>query len=202
MCIRDRLVAGNLTEVDSTNTSNVVRRLSGVVRTSDVAAPGAIPNNWNPFTTGVSTADEFTLSETSVIQDMKSLQGNMYIYSTDSIHVMRLTGNVNAPVSFTPVTDEYGCLTTGGVVEYDGKHFIVGSNDIYVFVGNPGNIQSLADGKVRDYFKENLNPTHEKQLQLLNNHAENEIWVCYPTLDSLAGELDEALIYNLSLIHI
>ena len=193
---RDLLVAGNLTEVDSTNTSNVVRRLSGVVRTSDVAAPGAIPNNWNPFTTGVSTADEFTLSETSVIQDMKSLQGNMYIYSTDSIHVMRLTGNVNAPVSFTPVTDEYGCLTTGGVVEYDGKHFIVGSNDIYVFVGNPGNIQSLADGKVRDYFKENLNPTHEKQLQLLNNHAENEIWVCYPTLDSLAGELNEALIYN------
>ena len=39
----------------------------------------------------------------------------MYIYATDSIHVMRLTGNVNAPVSFSPVTDEYGILTTGGV---------------------------------------------------------------------------------------
>jgi len=193
---RDLLVAGNLTEVDSVTPANIVRRLSGVVRTSDVAAPGAIPNNWNPFATGVSTADEFTLSETSVIQDMKSLQGNMYIYSTDAIHVMRLTGNINAPVSFTPVTDEYGCLTTGSVLEFDGKHFVIGNNDIYLFSGNPGNIQSLADSRIRDYFRENLNPTHEKQIQLLNNHPENEIWICYPTLDSLAGELDEALLYN------
>ena len=193
---RDLLVAGDLTEVDSVTPANVVRRLSGVVRTSDVAAPGGIPNNWNPFATGVSTADEFTLSETSVIKDMKSLQGNMYIYSSDSIHVMRLTGNVNAPVSFNPVTDEYGCLTTGGVIEYDGKHFVIGSNDIYLFSGNPGNIQSLADARIRNYFKDNLNPTHEKQLQLLHNHPENEIWICYPTLDSIGGELDEALLYN------
>ena len=193
---RDLLVAGDLTEVDSVTPANVVRRLSGVVRTSDVAAPGAIPNNWNPFTTGVSTADEFTLSETSVIKDMKSLQGNMYIYSSDSIHVMRLTGNINAPVSFTPVTDEYGSLTTGSVIEFDGKHFVIGSNDIYLFSGNPGNIQSLADARIRNYFKDNLNPTHEKQLQLLHNHPENEIWICYPTLDSIGGELDEALLYN------
>ena len=96
------LVAGDLTEKDG---NNVIRRLSGVVRTSDLAVPGSVPNNWNPFAAGVSTADEFTLSETNVIQDMKSLQGNMYIYSTDSIHVMRLTGNLRAPVSFAPVTD-------------------------------------------------------------------------------------------------
>ena len=117
------LVAGDLTERDG---STIIRRLSGVVRTSDVAVPGSVPNNWNPFAAGVSTADEFTLSETNVIQDMKSLSGNMYIYSTDSIHVMRLTGNANAPVSFAPVTDEYGCLTQGAVKEYDGKHFVIG----------------------------------------------------------------------------
>jgi len=187
------LVAGNLTEKDGNNT---VRRLSGVVRTSDVAVPGSVPNNWNPFNVGVSTADEFTLSETNVIQDMKSLQGNMYIYATDSIHIMRLTGNINAPVSFQPVTDEYGLLTTGGVIEYDGKHFVIGSNDIYVFAGNPGDIQSLSDGRVRQYFFENLNPIYEQQLFTLLNHRENEIWVCYPTVASLAGECNEALIWN------
>jgi len=189
------LIAGNLTERDSTN-NTVIRRLSGVVRTSDVAAPGAIPNNWNPFSEGVSTADEFTLSETNIIQDMKSLQSNMYIYATDSIHAMRLTGNINAPVSFSPVTDEYGCLTTSGVIEYDGKHFVIGSSDIYVFAGNPGDIQSLSDDRIRDYFFNNLNPIYEQQLFTLMNHKENEIWVCYPTLASLAGECDEALIWN------
>lgn len=187
------LVAGNITEKDS---NNIVRRLAGVVRTSDVAAPGAIPNNWNPFAAGVSTADEFTLSETSVIKDMKPLQGNMYIYSNDSIHVMRLTGNSLAPVAFGNVTDEYGCLTTGGVIEYDGKHLVIGRNDIYVFTGNPGNIQSLSASRVKDYFFNNLNPTYEQRLFTLLNHRENEIWICYPTLASLAGESDEALIWN------
>jgi len=187
------LVAGDLTETDG---NDIIRRLSGVVRTSDVAIPGSVPNNWNPFAAGVSTADEFTLSETNVIQDMKSLAGNMYIYSTDSIHVMRLTGNLKAPVSFAPVTDEYGCLTQGAVKEYDGRHFVIGSNDIYEFSGNPGNIKSLAQGRVKEYFYNNLNPIQEKQLFIMQNHRELEIWVCYPTLSSTNGECDEALIWN------
>ena len=189
------LVAGDLTERSSSN-GQIIRRLSGVVKTSDVAVPGAVPNNWNPFAAGVSTADEFTLSETNVITEMKSLQGNMYIYSTNSIHVMRLTGNVNIPVQFGPVTDEYGCLSRGSVVEYDGKHFVVGNNDLYTFSGNPGNIQSLSDGKIREYFYNNLNPIHEAKMFTLLNHHENEIWVCYPTLASFRGECDEALLWN------
>lgn len=192
----DLLIAGDLTEVDSTNNSKIIRRLSGVVRTSDVAVPGSVPNNWNPFAAGVSTADEFTLSETNVIQDMKSLQGNMYIYSNDSIHVMRLTGIENAPVSFAPVTDEYGCLTTGSVIEYDGKHLVVGANDVYTFAGNPGTIQTLSGKRVNQYFYDNLNPIHERQMFILQNHQENEIWICYPTLESTGGECDEALIWN------
>ncbi|MDA7651344.1 hypothetical protein N8602_00160 [bacterium] len=191
------LVAGDLTEVDNVvNPAKIIRRLSGVVRTSDLAVPGSVPNNWNPFASGVSTADEFTLSETNIIQDMKSVQGNMYIYSTDSIHAMRLTGNLKAPVAFTPVTDEYGCLVKGAIKEYDGKHFVVGANDIYVFSGNPGNIKSLAQGRVKEYFYNNLNPIHERQLFILQNHQELEIWLCYPTLESTGGECDEALIWN------
>ena len=189
----DLLVAGNLTEKVG---NNIVRRLSGVVRTSDVAVPGSVPNNWNPFSSGVSTADEFTLSETNVITAMRSLQGNLYIYSTDSVHQMTLTGNSNAPVSFRPVTDEYGALSSGSVIEYDGKHLVIGGDDIYLFAGNPGDIKSQADGRVREYFFNNLNPIYEQQLFSLLNHLENEIWICYPTLASLAGECDEALIWN------
>ena len=82
----DLLVAGNLTEMDRTDRNRVVRNLPGVIRTSDVAAPGSIPANWNPFKTGVNTADEFTLSSTGIVQDMSELQGILYIYTNDSIH--------------------------------------------------------------------------------------------------------------------
>ena len=176
--------------------NRIVRRLSGVVRTSDVAAPGAVPNNWNPFRAGVSTADEFTLSDTNIVEDMFSLQGNLYIYTNNSIHVMRLTGNQAAPVAVAPVTDQYGVLTTDAVVEYDGKHFVVGSNDIYLFGGHPSSIQSISDEKIRLYFFENLSPLYEERMFVLLNQAQDEIWVCYPTISSLSGECDEAIIWN------
>ena len=87
---KNLLVAGNLTEYDNTNTV-IVRRLAGVVRTSDVAAPGAVPANWNPFAAGTNTADEFTLSSTGTVQDMAELQGRMYIYTNSSIHSLEQT---------------------------------------------------------------------------------------------------------------
>lgn len=189
------LVAGDLVEIDSV-TGDIIRRLSGVVRTSDIAVTGAIPNNWNPFAAGVSTADEFTLSDTNVIQEMKSIQGSLYIYTNSSIHSMSLTNNPLLPVRFTQVTESYGCITTGAVVEYDGKHLVVGSNDIYAFPGHPANIQSVAANRVRNYFYKNLNPLHETKLFTLLNKAQDEVWICYPTLNSITGECDEALIWN------
>lgn len=189
------LVAGDLTETD-TSTGTVVRKLAGVIRTSDLALPGSLPANWNPFATGVSTADEVILSDTNIIKDMVSIQGALYIYTTNSIHVMRLTGNADVPVSFNPVTDQYGALSIESVIEFDGKHFVIGNNDIYIFPGHPANIESAADSRVRQYFFDNLSPLHESNLFTMLNIAEDEIWICYPTVNSITGECDEALIWN------
>ena len=185
------LVAGNLKEV---TTDGVINQMPGVVRTSDVAVPGSVPQNWNPFAAGTNTADEFTLSDTSTVQDMVELQGNMYIYTNTSIHNLRLTNSVVTPIAFTPVTSQYGCQTTDGAVEFDGKHLVVGSNDIYLFSGNPGNITSVADARVRDYFYNNLNNAAADNLFVLRNQANDEIWICYPK--GTSTKCDEALIYN------
>jgi len=192
------LVAGNLKEADTAAPYKTIRNLTGVVRTSDVAAPGALPQNWNPFAGGANTADEFTLSDTSIVRDLVGLQGNLYIYTTTSIHAMRLTGNAFAPVSFSPVTSQYGCQTTDGVVEFDGRHLVVGSNDIYLFSGNPGNITSISDARVRDDFYKNYRAEAVNSLFTLRDQANDEIWICYPT-DSSSSNCTEALIYNYKL---
>ena len=75
----------------------MLRDLPGVIRTSDVAPAGSIPANWNPFSVGVSTADEFILSTTSSVQDMAELQGTLMIYTNTSIHSLRPTGNTTTP---------------------------------------------------------------------------------------------------------
>ena len=188
------LVAGNLKE---TTTDGTINEMPGVVRTSDVAVPGSVPQNWNPFAAGTNTADEFTLSDTSTVQDMIPLQGNLYIYTNTSIHNLRLTNSLVTPVAFTPVTAQYGCQTTDCVVEFDGKHLIVGSNDIYLFSGNPGNITSISDARIRDYFYTNLNTAKANLLFTLRNQANDEIWICYPKGSNTT--CNEALIYNFRL---
>jgi len=188
------LVAGNLKEVTSDGTIN---EMPGVVRTSDVAVPGSVPQNWNPFAPGVNTADEFVLSDTSTVQDMFELQGNMYIYTNTSIHNLRLTNSLLTPVAFSPVTSQYGCQTTDGLAEFDGKHFVVGSNDIYIFSGNPGNITSVADARVRDYFYKKLNNAAANKLFVLRNQSQDEMWICYPK--GTSTKCNEALIYNFRL---
>ena len=188
------LVAGNLKE---TTTAGAIRSLPGVVRTSDVAVPGSVPQNWNPFAEGTNTADEFTLSDTATVQDLVQLQGNMYIYTNTSIHNLRLTNSLVTPVAFSPVTSQYGAQTTNGVIEFSGRHLVIGSNDIYIFTGNPGNITSIADARVRDYFYSNLNNAKANKLFVLRNQKEDEIWINYPKGTSTV--CNEALIYNFRL---
>ena len=143
------LVAGNLKETGG-------RTLTGTVRTSDVAAPGVMPENWNPFKNGANTADEFILASTGTIQDLAELQGVLYVYTDSSIHSIQQTNSPIVPFQIATVTDNYGVNNTDGVIEVDGKHIVYGSNDCYVFGGHPGSISSISDGRVRNFFRTNI----------------------------------------------
>ena len=84
----DFLVAGNLVErgdyrigTETTVTQGVIRALPGIIRSSDIAAPGAIPQNWNPFDTASNTADEFVITADGVVQDFAEQQ-NCLSYSS------------------------------------------------------------------------------------------------------------------------
>jgi len=194
----DFLVAGDLVERSELAPYPVIRALPGVIRTSDVAAPGSIPNNWNPYASGVSTADEYIISEVAPVTEMLEMQGNMYIYTSSSISVMRKTGNPNSPIQISSITDSYGCQDTHSAVEFEGKHFVVGSKDVYLFAGNPSGIESVADGRVRRYLFNNLNPSGIRRVFVLDNKSREEIWICYPSLASATGDCDEALVWSYS----
>ena len=198
------LVAGSLQEFqrnsDGTTSATVLRDMPGVVRTSDVAAAGSIPSNWNPFHNGVNTAEEFTISATSLIQDMAELQGIMYIYTNDSIHSMQATGNPVVPFNVRPVAKGWGAQTVDAVQEFDGKHVVVGSSDIYIFAGHPGSITSIADGRVRQQFFDDLttDATHQRNLFTLLYRKEDELWINYPDRrgNNPNGACNKSLIWN------
>ena len=175
-----------------------IRNQPGVVRISDVAAPGSIPSNWNPYSVGVSTAEEFQLSTTGIVQDVVQLQGNLFVYTNNSIHSIAKTNNTSIPYVSSVVTNNFGALGIDCVVELNGVHIVVGSDDIYQFSGHPASLSSLAIDRVQKYFYNNVDPSSYSKTKIVTNKALNEIWFCYVTNNSVSGLYDEVLVWNYS----
>ena len=192
------LIAGNLKEY-AISSGDVAaypsKTYPGTIRVSTVAAAGSIPETWEPGTT-TAFADEFELSTTSEVQDILPLQGTAVIYTTDSIHSLRF--DARGLPSVQTVAEGHGCLNTGLVLEYDGKHFVIGSDDIYLFGGHPGSIQSVANNKMRDYFFDNLNPleANRENTFIIRDQSLDEIQIYFPNKMSTDGTCNEFIAWN------
>ena len=185
------LLAGDLTEYDSSN--NVVRDLRGVVRSSSVAVPGEIPQNWNPFAIGAGTADELTIADTGEIKAMKPLQGKVIVYTANSISQLNVT---NIGLSEIRLSDQYGAINQDSVYEYDGRHIVLGSNDIYSFEGHPSSIKSISDGRVRRYYYGDVHGSSTDLTRIVRNPTYDELWICYRSNNNTTETLDYALVWN------
>jgi len=75
-----------------------------------------------------------------------------------------------------------GVLNVNCVVEFDGKHFVFGSDDIYVHDGT-GNKKSIATGRVRKYIFQSLISAESSQAFVVHNRALTEIMYCYVSND-------------------
>ena len=187
------LVAGGLLEIDTSNANAVVRNLRGVVRSSDVAAPGTIPQNWNPFAIGAGTADELLIADTGEITSIVELQGKLMVYTASSINQVNVTEQGLTSLS---LTREYGATSLHSVIEFDGKHIVQGSNDIYQFTGHPASIQSISDGRVRRFYYNNVHGSYTSNTMIIRDNTYDEIWVCYVSNENTVGKLDTALVWN------
>ena len=185
---RNVLMAGNLV---FTNASGAIYAQS-TLRVSNLAARGAIPN-WDANYAGATTGDEFDLATNSPIIDMIPFQDAMAVYTTDSIWLVRLTGNTTLPVSVTAGSQGRGMLAKNCGVEYYGRHFIVGSEDIYVY-GGGAQVTSVADSKIRDYFFDGINRSQISKTTVVHNRLQSEIWIGY--VKGASTNINEILIYN------
>ena len=185
------LVAGNITQTDSSD--NSIQRNAGTIRVSNQAAAGALPT-WDTSLGSADTSDEFELSENGEIKEMVSLGDNLMIFTNDDIYGLTLTNSTTSPVRVSKQLSGRGILSTDCAVEFFGRLFVVGNEDIYIFQGGAAT-QSISDGRVREYFFNNLNSTHFDNTFTVHNERFDEIWVCFPDTDS-SGACNKALIWN------
>ena len=184
---RNVLVAANFTYTAASG--GAITYAPGNVRVSDLAAPGAVPT-WDPIAPGATTASDFELSDTDGVVDMVSLQNQLLIFTRNSIFALSLTGSTTIPVNVQKQLEGRGLLAVDCAKEFYGRLFVVGQEDIYVFAGG-ASVQSVADGKVRDYFFSNYNGN---TVFVEHNSAQSEMWLHYSKGSSASA--NEILVWN------
>jgi len=202
---KDVLIAGNLTKYGTVTTDgsgNItaitpnanITRLPSAIRVSSIASPGEIPQLWDPSAAGSKPADEFELSSTAPIQDILELQGTAIVYTSDSIHSIQIDSRNN--INVQNITKSQGLLSTGLVSEFEGKHLVVGSDDIYTFAGSSSSIQTVAENRIKEYFFENLNPGYIDNAFVATDKMTSEVKIFFPNKESFDGKCNEYLAWN------
>jgi len=101
--------------------------------------------------------------------------------------------NFGAQTRVSFYSKSYGILNTDCVVEFDGNHFVVDRNDVYVHNGS-GSIESVATYRVKKYLFSNLNKNAIDKVHVVKDPFYKEIWINYPKGTSTV--CNEALIFN------
>lgn len=94
---------------------------------------------------------------------------------------------------WTQISSEIGCVGQEALADTGIMHLFVGEDDIYLYDGvRP---QSIAAGKVRQWFVDNRDPTYSYRSKVLWDRQNSLAYFCYPSSTS-AGVVDEALVFH------
>ena len=144
------------------------------VRWSDEFSPEGVPASYDPtVTTNLAGFNELG-GENGDLKDQLALGNTNILYAENGVYAMDFIG---APLvfSFRELFSDQGIINRGACADFDGKHLVVGTSDIYVHDGNTK--RSVADLKVRNEFYKTLNDANSVFCH--SNPINSEIWICY-----------------------
>lgn len=159
-----------------------------VVAWSTEAAPGEVPETWDPSdTTALAGRNplDFTAGE---LLDCKPLGDTNIIYGQTATYAMQFVGG-NDVFAFRRVFEE-GIIARDAVAAFDRFHLVVGPTQIYVHDGN--SMRYPAHNRVNKTFYSEL--SDRNTIRCVTNLKTKEVWIYYQTNDSNLAE--RALVYN------
>ena len=183
---KEFLIAMNTTE--SSNSTRYPFR----VRWSTPADAGTVPTSWDD-SVATNDAGFVDLSQTGgFVVDSLPLKDINIVYKEDSVYSMSFIGGAFI-FSFSQLFSDAGMLVQGCAGAFDDKHFVVGTDDVYVHNGQTK--QSVIAGVVKDDLFGSISSEFYKRTFVVPNYKNNEMWVCFPSLSS-SGAVDTAFIWN------
>ena len=162
-----------------------------MVKWSHASAFNTIPSSWDE-TNAALDAGEYELADTEGdLLNGFQLRDSFMLYKEDSIWGMNYIGS---PFiwRFFEVTRSFGALGKDSIAEFEGGHFVFGTNDCMVVDGQ--NIRSITSERIRKFIYDNMDATYYSNSFVVPNHEKNEIWICFPVSGSTFP--DQAVVWN------
>jgi hypothetical protein len=209
------VVSGGATTWDNTYSCNVLRTCAGalvalnvtkagtnfptMVKTSSIPLSGVVPTSWD-ITTANTLATENILSEMKgPITDGQNLGNALVIYGLQEAWMMQADGSIQV-YNYRKLPFQKGALSANCSLEIDGRHYVFGTDDIWMHDGNTE--VSIVDGKNRDFIFSSINMSKKNRCFVQHNPQLKEIAFCYISGDkgvAFLGEPDgcnRAYVYN------
>lgn len=193
------LVAANL----SKTISGAEQKFPTTIRWSQRAAPGAIPQNWEPTTQNI--ANELELNTDEEIVDMVRLGSGLVIFTSVNTFNMLSTGNTSTSAPsyrLSEVSSSRGLLSMDCAKEFYGKLFCFGRGDIWTFTGTANSVRSVIEGKNQDFLfggdgqTGDIHPLRHRSAFVEHQVSQKEMWCYYVSRDHTGIWPNRIAIYN------
>jgi len=187
----DFLLALNTTEAGATFPTRV--------RWSNLALSNAVPDSWDATDLTKSAGFNDLVQMRTPIVDGLPLASNFIIYSSDQVWLADFVGGTFV-FSFRKLFGDCGVINQNCITEVAGKHYVFGTDDIYVHDANSKN--SIADQKVKKYVFSTIDTGKTSLCFTQHNKKLNEIYFCYRSNDDMsvqdigADKCNRAAVYN------
>ena len=162
-----------------------------MVKWSHASAFNTIPSSWDE-TSAILDAGEYELADTEGdLLNGFQLRDSFMLYKEDSIWGMNYIGT---PFiwRFFEVTRSFGALGKHSIAEFEGGHFVFGTNDCMIVDGQ--NIRSITTDRIRRHIYNSIDATYYSNSFVVPNHEKSEIWICYPISGSTFP--DQCVVWN------
>jgi len=162
-----------------------------MVKWSHQADPGAVPSSWDETDDTLQAGENSLIQTHGYILDGLTLGTTFVIYKEDAIWGMQFIGGPFV-FRFYEVTQTVGILAPRCVKEFYRNHFVVATDDIFIFDGNRP--RSIIGKRMRDWFFSALSQSYYRYTFVTPNLARREMWVCF--VEEGQTYANKALIWN------
>lgn len=165
---------------------------NNLVKWSNAAAPGTVPNSWTPGPTTTAGSVELSDGKGPVLCG-KQLRDALIIYKQSTAFICQFVGGQNI-FAFRPLKRSHGSLNRHSVCDIGEKHFIVEQGDIVISDGV--NRQSIGQSRIKDFLFNQLDQNNFERLFCVFHPPTSEVLIAFPSVGSNLANL--GIVYNIN----